>query len=1214
VSGTTWTSIGPTASQKIQNGTGNDRADVNSGRMRTLLPDTGNANVVYALTAGGGLWKTTNFLNANPAWTALTDSLGSTAGGSASFGRVTTGAGTVLYVGVGDPFDANVGGFVIKSSDAGATWTAPIQLGTATRVLDLKVDISQPQDTVLVGTNAGLFRSTDGGVTYAAVADADVNGRKVWSLVRTNAGWLASVQDNVGTSRLVLSADRGLNWAPVAVDLPNPAALQTPGRTTLAVGVPGDATVYAFAAKTILDNPATPPPTNEADQDSTQYDLFYSINGGNNWTACNITAKVPTNSNADQGTMNLMDGQAFYNHLIVVDPDVANRDTVYLGGNLSTARSINAKAAAGGSSWTLLTNWLPRGTFAAMPYAHADHHCATIATIGGVKRLYFGNDGGIALSSDGGVTWDHSKNKGITTHLVYTIATGPICDPHTALIGLQDNGTHNRGSAVVPVQPTSGTVWDQTKGGDGMGVGWSQANNAATLASYVFNSIAQSTNNPPDDQAKWLSFVTGLGTTGNADGGSSYYFVTPIVTAPAGADPTGRVFYTYGNTGGGANSKKIFRSTAAGWASMGTLPNDAGGVKLGVRAVSHGVGPHPTDANRVAAACNGGYVITTTNGGTNWTARNLTALVPAVGLRQWRGFNANVAWVNNNVLFATSESSAANSIHVARSLDGGVSWAAAETGLPDLPVTKIVLDPGDATGNTLYAATWLGVYRTLDQGATWSLFGAGLPQVRVTDLYVHPNSAFIRAATWGRGVWQLGPTPTYTPATTHPYGGTFTVGSPINMSVTPQSTYPAPSYQWKRNGVNLANGGAEGIAGATTAALTIATPTCASAGVYTVTVSNCAGSVTSNGAVWTASVPATAITEHPANTTYINGANFALKVVATGAGLTYQWRKGGVNLTNTAPYSGVTTPTLSITGAANGTAGDFDCVVTLPGGCSATSNTAVVSKTNQAPNILRNPADLVRVAPASATFSVKVGGGASVNASLTFVWRKNGVNLTNAAPNTWNSPVAVNVNSNTAQAEATSTLTINPTAAGSAGLYDCVVTSSLTGSVTSAQARLTMQSYTPATGVAITPSPALPVTVGTPVTFTAAGSGALVAGTATPAPPAAYQYQFWVYWNDYLGWTMVQDYGVGSAYVLPGTTPTGTYGLGVNVRTNPNAAYEAFNAINSFTINPAGPGSGRGGGGGDAAGAAASPAAPPAPRISFAEFMQRRAQASSPQR
>ncbi len=56
----------------------------------------------------------------------------------------------------------------------------------------------------------------------------------------------------------------------------------------------------------------------------------------------------------------------------------------------------------------------------------------------------------------------------------------------------------------------------------------------------------------------------------------------------------------------------------------------------------------------------------------------------------------------------------------------------------------------------LFAGTDFGVYRSMDGGASWSRFGTGLPFVAVRDLYVAPDGTFVRAATFGRGVWEIG--------------------------------------------------------------------------------------------------------------------------------------------------------------------------------------------------------------------------------------------------------------------------------------------------------------------------------------------------------------------------------------------------------------------------------------------------------------------------
>lgn len=709
VNGSTWVNLGPTSSNFTQNGVQLNKVD--SGRPRVILPDTADTtgNTVYILASGGGLWKTTNFLSATPTWNPLTDFVGSNMSGSAAFGRTTS----ILYVGAGDPFDSGVGGFMIRSANGGSSWSSAVALSGASSVLDIKVDTTQAQDIVLVGTNNGLYRSTDGGTSYNAVGS--LTG-KVWSIVKTSAGWLASTVASSGIGSLMISTDRGATWSPIT----NAGTVYTgAGRTTLGVGADGDAVVYAFAA---------------TQGDDAQKDLYRSTNGGQTWTALGINAKVPAHSNTDQTNMDLMAGQAFYNQMILVDPTDTNRNTVYLGGQLSTAKTTD-----GGGTWTLTSNWLPGGNAgtATLPYLHADCHCAAFSNFGGTPRLYVGSDGGLFTSTDGGTTWDDTKNKGLVNHLIYAMAANPGTTG-SVLAGLQDNGTRLRVG--------TSSVFNQTYGGDGFGVAWSQANNAVSMGSYVANSIYRCTTNPPDDQSKWVDFILGLPSAGNQ---STYYFVTPIITPPGTADASGQVFFTYSRTG------IIYKSNSTGWTAIGTP--GTGGITSGriVRSVSHGIGVSPVDLQHVAAAGNGGYVLVTANGGTTWTETYLGSTGTDGQNIGWTGFNANAAWANNSILYVCSESTTAGAAHVARSADGGTTWARKDAGLPDVPVTKLAVDPGDATGNTVYAATWLGVYRTQDGGTNWSLFGTGLPQGRATDIWVAPDSSSIRVSTWGRGIWEL---------------------------------------------------------------------------------------------------------------------------------------------------------------------------------------------------------------------------------------------------------------------------------------------------------------------------------------------------------------------------------------------------------------------------------------------------------------------------
>jgi uncharacterized protein (TIGR02145 family) len=144
-------------------------------------------------------------------------------------------------------------------------------------------------------------------------------------------------------------------------------------------------------------------------------------------------------------------------------------------------------------------------------------------------------------------------------------------------------------------------------------------------------------------------------------------------------------------------------------------------------------------------------------------------------------------------------------------------------------------------------------------------------QTTTADIYLGINSTISSAPT----------------IITQPQSQTVTVGQSVTFSVTASGTGQL-SYQWKKDGVD--------ISGATTNSYSISNAQNSNAGIYTVTASNSAGNVTSNGAVLTVSaapVPPT-ITSQPQSWEVAAGHSVTFSVVATGtAPLSYQWYKNG---------------------------------------------------------------------------------------------------------------------------------------------------------------------------------------------------------------------------------------------------------------------------------------------------------------------------------
>jgi hypothetical protein len=81
------------------------------------------------------------------------------------------------------------------------------------------------------------------------------------------------------------------------------------------------------------------------------------------------------------------------------------------------------------------------------------------------------------------------------------------------------------------------------------------------------------------------------------------------------------------------------------------------------------------------------------------------------------------------------------------------TWSAAGGGIPSVPINAFVIDP--LNSSNLFAGTDIGVYASTDAGATWNVFGSGFPRVAVFDLAIQNSSRTLRAATHGRGIWEL---------------------------------------------------------------------------------------------------------------------------------------------------------------------------------------------------------------------------------------------------------------------------------------------------------------------------------------------------------------------------------------------------------------------------------------------------------------------------
>ncbi len=91
--------------------------------------------------------------------------------------------------------------------------------------------------------------------------------------------------------------------------------------------------------------------------------------------------------------------------------------------------------------------------------------------------------------------------------------------------------------------------------------------------------------------------------------------------------------------------------------------------------------------------------------------------------------------------------------HVFKTEDGGQTWQDVSSGLPEVPVNEIIIDPENP--EHLYLGNDVGVYISYNGGLTWQPLGFGLPPVVIGDLCLHQPTRTLYAGTYGRSMYSI---------------------------------------------------------------------------------------------------------------------------------------------------------------------------------------------------------------------------------------------------------------------------------------------------------------------------------------------------------------------------------------------------------------------------------------------------------------------------
>ncbi len=323
-------------------------------------------------------------------------------------------------------------------------------------------------------------------------------------------------------------------------------------------------------------------------------------------------------------------------------------------------------------------------------YTHCDVHA--LEYMNGI--LYVGSDGGLSKSTDQGNNFTKISD-GMGIRMFYRLGCAKT-DKDIIAVGAQDNG----GS----LRKASG--WIDWIGADGMEAAVNHTNANIIYGSSQNGSFYKSTNggnsyssmNMPEQDGNWT---------------------TPFVIDPNVAS-TLYVGYSelYKSTNSGTNWTKISN------VGIGLLDD---------------ICVAPSNSNYIYISA-GNSIYKTTDGGTTWTS--IGAGLGSATINKIAVHNSNP----NKVAVAVSGSK------VFTSANGGSTWINATGNLPAVSARCLVY-MNDATEG-IYVGTNTGVYYKDNTMTNWTNYSNGLPQVAVNELEIHYGSSKIRAATYGRGVWE----------------------------------------------------------------------------------------------------------------------------------------------------------------------------------------------------------------------------------------------------------------------------------------------------------------------------------------------------------------------------------------------------------------------------------------------------------------------------
>lgn len=445
------------------------------GRTRAIQVDRTNNNRLWAGGVSGGLFVSENRGNQ---WTRVDSYINSTA--SPFISSMTQTPDGTLYVASGSNAEYWNGNGVWYSTDFGATWAKITGTTNCNEIVSSNAD-----NYAWMATSSGLkkWKLGDASLTSVSVTAGACNTLQI-----SKDGLV--VVAAMGSNKTYISNDGGSNWTDKSGSSGSNLVPTGAGRIEYAIShsrVSGNYSLYAVRTSSNLQG------------------MNVSHDNGNTWYQFVGASGTPSN-------LDIYRNQGTYNTIVSVTPN--NNEKILIGGIdiWKWEQTVNNPPSGG---FEKLTNWFSAPF--SPNYAHADNHEMKWDAL---NRLYIGNDGGIGISNDYGVTW-YPANRGYNVTQFYGIAF----DRDGAVMGgTQDNGTLYNDHSLSTFQE-----FREVNGGDGFACEISFFNPRVMFSSVYYNSISRS----GDRGNTWSSFSPILPSSYAPPGteGSIHPFVTSYTLA-----------------------------------------------------------------------------------------------------------------------------------------------------------------------------------------------------------------------------------------------------------------------------------------------------------------------------------------------------------------------------------------------------------------------------------------------------------------------------------------------------------------------------------------------------------------------------------------------------------------------------------------------------------------------------------------------------------